>query len=55
MIEAFRVSELKNLLGFLGVTKSGSKVELQRKALNLLKLHSTAVELKIKELYKFLQ
>ncbi|CAG2055181.1 unnamed protein product, partial [Timema podura] len=40
------------LLGFAGRNKSGRKTELQARAVELLRLRSTPVQMKIKELYK---
>lgn len=47
----FRVSDLQVLLGFAGRNKTGKKTELQSRALDLVKLNSPAVEMKIKELH----
>ncbi|XP_058802189.1 E3 SUMO-protein ligase PIAS3 isoform X2 [Phymastichus coffea] len=55
MVLSFRVSELQMLLGFAGRNKSGRKNELQTRALELLRLRSHPVELKIRELYKTIQ
>ncbi|XP_049787220.1 E3 SUMO-protein ligase PIAS2 isoform X2 [Schistocerca gregaria] len=55
MVLSFRVSELQMLLGFAGRNKSGRKTELQARAVELLKLRSTPVTMKIKELYKSIQ
>ena len=55
MVLSFRVPELQTLLGFAGRNKSGRKAELQTRALELLQLHSTAVQIKIRELYRSLQ
>jgi hypothetical protein len=55
MVLSFRVSELQMLLGFAGRNKSGRKPELQDRALELLQLHSTPVQIKIKDLYKSIQ
>ncbi|XP_015181366.1 PREDICTED: E3 SUMO-protein ligase PIAS3 isoform X3 [Polistes dominula] len=55
MILSFRVSELQMLLGFAGRNKSGRKNELQARALELLRLRSHPVQLKIRELYKTIQ
>ncbi|GLH04161.1 Uncharacterized protein GBIM_09933 [Gryllus bimaculatus] len=52
MVMSFRVSELQMLLGFAGRNKSGRKTELQARAVELLRMRSTPVEMKIKELYK---
>ncbi|XP_014218502.1 E3 SUMO-protein ligase PIAS2 isoform X2 [Copidosoma floridanum] len=55
MVLSFRVSELQMLLGFAGRNKSGRKNELQARALELLRLRSHPVQLKIRELYKSIQ
>lgn len=55
MVLSFRVSELQMLLGFAGRNKSGRKNELQTRALELLRLQSHPVQLKIRELYKTIQ
>nr|CAD7607924.1 unnamed protein product [Timema genevievae] len=55
MVLSFRVSELQMLLGFAGRNKSGRKTELQARAVELLRLRSTPVQMKIKELYKTIQ
>ncbi|XP_022257563.1 E3 SUMO-protein ligase PIAS2-like isoform X2 [Limulus polyphemus] len=52
MILNFRVSELQVLLGFAGRNKSGKKQELQYRALELLKLRNTSINMKIQELHK---
>lgn len=48
MILNFRVSELQVLLGFAGRNKSGKKQELQQRALELVRVRSTPIILKIK-------
>ncbi|XP_075215538.1 E3 SUMO-protein ligase Su(var)2-10 isoform X2 [Lycorma delicatula] len=55
MVMTFRVSELQMLLGFAGRNKSGRKTELQTRALELLRLKSTPIQMKIRELYKSIQ
>lgn len=55
MVLNFRVSELQMLLGFAGRNKSGRKNELQQRALELLRVRSHPVHLKIRELYKSIQ
>ncbi|XP_039291267.1 E3 SUMO-protein ligase PIAS3-like [Nilaparvata lugens] len=55
MVMTFRVSELQMLLGYAGRNKSGRKTELQARAVELLRLKSTPIQLKIKELYKTIQ
>ncbi|KAL1417011.1 hypothetical protein MTO96_027220 [Rhipicephalus appendiculatus] len=52
MILNFRVSELQVLLGFAGRNKSGKKQELQLRALELLRGHSTPILMKIRDLHK---
>ncbi|XP_076356649.1 E3 SUMO-protein ligase PIAS2-like isoform X2 [Tachypleus tridentatus] len=52
MVLNFRVSELQVLLGFAGRNKSGKKQELQYRSLELLKLRSTSINMKIQELHK---
>uniref|UniRef100_T1JE32 Protein inhibitor of activated STAT n=1 Tax=Strigamia maritima TaxID=126957 RepID=T1JE32_STRMM len=52
MILNFRCSELQVLLGFAGRNKTGRKNELQSRALELLKLRSLPVQMKIKELHR---
>ncbi|XP_055932610.1 E3 SUMO-protein ligase PIAS2-like [Argiope bruennichi] len=51
MIMNFRVSDLQVLLGFAGRNKTGKKQELQARALDLLKLNSPAVNMKVRELH----
>ncbi|RZF43909.1 hypothetical protein LSTR_LSTR007245 [Laodelphax striatellus] len=55
MLMTFRVSELQMLLGYAGRNKSGRKTELQARAVELLRLKSTPIQLKIRELYKTIQ
>ncbi|XP_026287154.1 E3 SUMO-protein ligase PIAS4 isoform X2 [Frankliniella occidentalis] len=55
MLMSFRVSELQMLLGFAGRNKSGRKTELQARALELLRLRSEPVSMKIRELFKTIQ
>lgn len=55
MLMSFRVSELQMLLGFAGRNKSGRKTELQARAVELLRLRSEPVYMKIRELYKTIQ
>lgn len=52
MIQSFRVSELQMLLGFAGRNKYGKKEELQSRALELVRIRSTPLQAKIRELYK---
>ncbi|KAF8782165.1 E3 SUMO-protein ligase PIAS1 like protein [Argiope bruennichi] len=51
MIRAFRVSDLQSLLSYAGRNKGGKKYDLQNRALDLLKLRSSAIEMKIREIY----
>ncbi|CAL1299296.1 unnamed protein product [Larinioides sclopetarius] len=51
MIRAFRVSDLQSLLSYAGRNKGGKKYDLQNRALDLLKLRSSAIEMKIRELH----
>ncbi|UYV65771.1 PIAS1 [Cordylochernes scorpioides] len=55
MVLYFRVSELQVLLGFAGRNKSGKKHELQSRALELLKLQSGPIQMKIRELHNTCQ
>ncbi|XP_050515482.1 E3 SUMO-protein ligase PIAS2-like isoform X3 [Diabrotica virgifera virgifera] len=55
MLAAFRVSEFHQLLGFAGRSKAGRKTELQKRALDLLKIRSPPILVKITELYKKIQ
>jgi len=52
MIASFRVSELQLLLGFAGRNKYGKKEELLARALELVKIRSSPLQAKIRELYK---
>lgn len=52
MILTFRVTDLQMLLGFAGRNKNGKKHELQARALALVKIRSTPMQAKIRELYK---
>ncbi|XP_054724066.1 E3 SUMO-protein ligase PIAS2-like [Uloborus diversus] len=51
MIMNFRVSDLQVLLGFAGRNKTGKKQELQGRALDLVKIKSPAVDMKVRELH----
>ena len=54
MVMSFRVSELQVLLGYAGRNKSGRKQELLQRALLLVqKGCSTPVQIKIRELYRY--
>jgi len=50
MVKAFRMLELQNLMVFAGRSKAGRKNELQARALELVQLKSSDINLKIKEL-----
>jgi len=50
MVLAFRMSELQCLMVFAGKSKAGRKTDLQDRAVELVKLDSTDINLKIKEL-----
>jgi len=52
MILSLRVPDLQLLLGFAGRNKQGKKNELQSRALDLVKIRSTPLQSKIRELYK---
>lgn len=52
MILTLRVPELQLLLGFAGRNKQGKKNELQSRALDLVKIRSTPLQAKIRELHK---
>jgi len=52
MILTFRVTDLQMLLGFAGRNKNGKKHELQARALALVKIRSTPMQAKIRELFK---
>ena len=55
MVMSFRVSELQVLLGYAGRNKSGRKQELLQRALLLVqKGCSTPVQIKIRELYRYI-
>ncbi|GFR06718.1 hypothetical protein TNCT_704101 [Trichonephila clavata] len=51
MVRAFRVSDLQSLLTYAGRNKGGKKYDLQNRALDLIKLRSAAVDMKIRELH----
>ena len=55
MVMNFRVSELTMLLSFAGRSRSGRKTELQMRALELIKLRSSPINAKIRELYRSIQ
>ena len=55
MVMNFRVSELTMLLSFAGRSRSGRKTELQLRSLELIKLKSTPINCKIRELYRSIQ
>jgi len=50
MVQAFRMSELQNLMVFAGRSKAGRKTDLQARAVDLVRLNSSDINLKIKEL-----
>lgn len=52
MVRGFRVSDLQSLLIYAGRNKAGKKTELQTRALDLIKLHSAAIDMKIRELHR---
>jgi len=52
MILAFRVPDLQLLLGFAGRNKNGKKNDLQTRALDLVRIRSTPLQSKIRDLYK---
>ncbi|GIY85243.1 hypothetical protein CEXT_111391 [Caerostris extrusa] len=51
MIRSFRVSDLQTLLSYAGRNKAGKKHDLQNRAMELIKLHSQPIDLKIRELH----
>jgi len=55
MVMNFRVSELTMLLSFAGRSRSGRKTELQLRSLELIKLRSSPINAKIRELYRSIQ
>lgn len=55
MVMSFRVSELTMLLSFAGRSRSGRKTELQMRALELIKLRSSPINAKVRELYRSIQ
>jgi len=52
MVSAFRMSELQALMVFAGKSKAGKKSDLQSRALALVKLNSSDINLKIQDLSK---
>lgn len=50
MVDAFRMSELQNLMIFAGRSKAGRKTDLQARAKELVRLNSSDINIKIKEL-----
>jgi hypothetical protein len=52
MVQAFRMSELQCLMVFAGRSKAGRKTDLQARAADLVRLNSSDINLKIKELSK---
>ncbi|KAF4531241.1 hypothetical protein B566_EDAN018358 [Ephemera danica] len=55
MVMTFRVSELQMLLGFAGRNKTGRKTDLQARALELIRIRSSTIPNKIRELYRTIQ
>jgi len=55
MVMNFRVSELTMLLSFAGRSRSGRKTELQLRSLELIKMRSSTINAKIRELYRSIQ
>ncbi|KFM61605.1 E3 SUMO-protein ligase PIAS1, partial [Stegodyphus mimosarum] len=51
MVRGFRVSDLQSLLSYAGRNKGGKKYDLQNRALDLIKLHSASIDMKIRELH----
>ncbi|GFS72398.1 hypothetical protein NPIL_505771 [Nephila pilipes] len=51
MVRGFRVSDLQSLLTYAGRNKGGKKYDLQNRALDLIKLRSAAVDVKIREIH----
>jgi len=49
-VYGFRISELQQLMVFAGRSKAGRKIDLRSRALELVKLNSSDISLKIKEL-----
>ncbi|CAB4067120.1 PIAS1 [Lepeophtheirus salmonis] len=50
MVMNFRLSELQALMAYAGKSKSGRKSDLQIRALNLIRLNSNDIKMKIREL-----
>jgi len=50
MVQTFRMSELQSLMVFAGRSKAGRKSDLQARAVELVRLNSSDINLKIKEL-----
>jgi len=50
MVQTFRMSELQSLMIFAGRSKAGRKSDLQARAVELVRLNSSDINLKIKEL-----
>ncbi|CAG7822729.1 unnamed protein product [Allacma fusca] len=55
MVMAFRVTELQSLLGYAGCCRTGRKIDLQARALDLVRSKQSHVVTKIRELYKTIQ
>ena len=52
MVMSFRISELQALLQFAGRPRSGRKKDLLENGLELVRIRSTPIHMKIRELYK---
>lgn len=52
MVRSFRVSDLQSLLIYAGRNKNGKKTDLQVRALDLVKLRSAAIDMKIREIHQ---
>jgi len=55
MVMAFRVTELKTLLGQFNIFKKGRKNELQARALELVTVNNSVIAGKIRELHTSIQ
>ncbi|KAG8184562.1 hypothetical protein JTE90_007678 [Oedothorax gibbosus] len=51
MVRGFRVADLQSLLLYAGRNKNGKKPDLQAKALDLIRLRSAAIDMKIREIH----
>lgn len=52
IVLSFRVQELQTLLTFAGVNRNGKKMDLQSRALDLLKTRLDDVKNKVREIYR---